>query len=214
MSLAIDKRVLRGSLLILLGSVSIFWALRSWEVIILGLTVLIIHAAFFREPSPFIPEESHKLLSPADGRITEISRVNEKKFLGQEAVKIGIFLSVFDPHVTRAPWQGTVEYLQYVPGDFFNALRARSTEFNESNWIGIEYKGLRILVRQMAGAIARKIFCDVSLHSRVAKGQKLGIICYGSRVECYVPVQSCELTVQVGDRVKAGQTILGEIKTK
>ena len=93
-----------------------------------------------------------------------------------------------------------------------NALNKESVKLNESNWIGIEDAGVRILVRQISGAIARRIHCDVALEQSVDRGSKLGIICYGSRTECYIPKRIFKPTIQIGSRAKAGETILGEWK--
>ena len=102
--------------------------------------------------------------------------------------------------------------MKYAPGKFLNALRKESVYHNESNWIGLEEGGKRILVRQMAGAIARRIYWDVALGQSVERGQKVGMICYGSRVECMVPKRLFQPAVQAGERVRAGQSLLGNWK--
>jgi phosphatidylserine decarboxylase len=171
--------------------------------------LLAAHGAFFRDPNR-IPPPGDAVLSPADGTVSEVSAVFEDRFLKEEAVKIGIFLSVFVPHVNRAPAEGVVRYLRYEPGKFLNALSKKSAQENESNWIGIEQAEKCILMRQIAGAIARRIHCDVRMEQVLTRGERVGIICYGSRAECYVPKRFFRVSVHVGDNMKAGETILGE----
>ncbi len=166
------------------------------------------HAAFFRDPCR--RPDGEGFLAPADGKITDISTVREGRYLQEDALKIGIFLSIFNAHVNRAPAAGTVGYLEYVRGKFLNAMSAESSEYNESNWVGFEEGGRRVLVRQIAGLIARRIRCDVALGATLARGQKFGIICYGSRVELFIPARYARVSAQVGQTVKAGQTVLGE----
>ena len=204
-----DQRAWAGArilaLLALLAAVIFkFWLFRMFP-----LFVLAGHLVFFRDPKRKIPE-GEALVSPADGKVVEMAPVHEHRFLGEEAVKVGIFLSLFVPHVNRSPMEGTVEYLQYQPGKFLNALRKDAVKENESNWIGIRGGPRGILVRQIAGAIARRIHCDVKKGQVVNRGEKLGIICYGSRVECFFPKRFFKPTIQVGEKVKAGETILGE----
>ena len=168
------------------------------------------HAAFFRDP--WRRPEGEGFISPADGRITDITTVQESRYLKEEAVKIGIFLSILNAHVNRAPWGGTVRYREYVPGKFLNAMKSESSEYNESNWVGLDDGRQRVLVRQIAGLIARRIRCDVKTGDRLARGQKFGIICYGSRVEFFVPARNVRVTAKVGQNVKAGKTLLGECR--
>jgi phosphatidylserine decarboxylase len=205
----IDRRVGFGTLilagLLLLEIVFV----KSYFLAYLLFILLIGHCAFFRDPSPKLPKPSGPV-SPAMGKVVEISEVNESRYLNEDAIKIGIFLSVFDVHVTRAPYEAKVSYLEYVPGKFLNALRAESVNKNECNWIGMEKDGRRVMVRQISGAIARRICCDVKIGDSVERGGKMGIICYGSRVECFLPKRFFRPTISVGARVKAGETLLGE----
>ena len=206
MRIPLDRRVWPGAVVLTLAVLALA---PFWRAGAIGAAVLLFcHLAFFRdfERAP----EGDGLLSPADGTVVEISELFENRFLQREAVKIGIFLSVFVPHVNRAPGSGTVRYLSYEPGKFLNALRQESVNWNESNWIGIEENpDRRVLVRQMAGVLARRIHWDVGVNQPVKRGDKLGIICYGSRVECFLPERSFQTLVRVGERVRAGQTVLG-----
>ena len=167
------------------------------------------HFLFFRDPQPSIPA-GEAPLSPAEGKVVEISYQTENRYLKDECVKIGICLTVFDAHVNRVPIGGKVDYLEYVPGKFMNALDPKCVAGNESNWVGLKNDSRRVLVRQMAGAVARRIVCDVKLGTPLERGQKFGVICYGSRVEFFAPKNTFQPSIQVGERVKAGQTILGD----
>ena len=203
----IDRRALPGTILLLTATFAL--GILSRHLLIVGFVVTLCHLLFFRDFKRKIPA-GDKPVSPADGLVVDISECFENRYLKEGAVKIGIFLSIFDPHVNRAPVTGKITYLQYVPGKFLNALDKESVKLNESNWIGIEKSDLRVLVRQISGAIARRIYCDVSLGQSVERTGKLGIICYGSRTECYVPKKRFKPAIQIGNRVKAGVTILGD----
>lgn len=203
-----DSRVwpgvfLLGGLVVLTGIV-----FRTWPLAGILAAVLCGHLSFFRDPDPGLPEDDG-LVSPAAGKVIQIERVREDRYLKEEAFKIGVFLSLLDNHVTRSPIEGTVDYLSYERGKFYNALRDICVSHNESNWLGIRRGETRILIRQMAGMIARRIYCDVKEKSPVQKGGKLGIICYGSRVEFFAPVRCFKPSVVPGVRVKGGETILG-----
>lgn len=203
----LDKRVWPG--IILLGMLLVLE--RFWHVpyatpvmsFLLGA-----HLLFFRDPRREMPRE-HGLLAPADGTIVKIDEVFEDRFLHEQAVRIRIFLSIFDVHVTRTPLAGIVKYQNYVKGKFLNALRKDAFDHNESNWIGIENRARRVLVRQMTGAIARRIYSDVAVGQVVGRGEKLGMICYGSGVEICISRKMFRESVRVGQHVAAGLTILG-----
>ena len=212
MHIPVDKRSVGGTIAILLLTLVLgFFLGASALVFAIGGCLLAVHWCFFRDPMPKTASHSPaSVVAPAQGKVVEISRVLEDDYLHEPAIRIGIFLSVFDVHVTRASWGGTVKYLKYVPGKFLNALLERSARENESNWIGLEDGSKRVLVRQITGAIARRIFWDVKIGSQVQRSEKIGMICYGSRVECYVPERSFKVHVKLGDKVKAGETALGE----
>ncbi|MBI3314221.1 MAG: phosphatidylserine decarboxylase [Candidatus Omnitrophica bacterium] len=207
MKIRLDQRVWFGAVVCLIGLIVARLIFDSPRIIPIGLILLAGHLIFFRDPVRK-PLGAAGPLSPADGKIVEISSCYEERFLKANAVKIGIFLSIFDAHVTFAPQAGIIGYLQYEPGKFLNAIDRKSVNFNESNWIGIDGSE-KVLVRQIAGTIARRIFWDVGLQDKIERGTKLGIICYGSRVECYLPSDRFQPSVQRGEKVKAGETILG-----
>lgn len=182
-------------------------------VLLLGNLLLIGHLMFFRDPQRATPQEEGLLISPADGQIADVTEVQEDRYLNEPAVRIGIFLSVFDAHVTRAPMDGEIASIEYVPGKFLNAMKKKCSQVNESNWIGIADGARRVLIRQISGAIARRIYCDVREKQRLERGGKIGIICYGSRVEFFVAKSAFDIAVQPGQRVKSGFTILGRWKS-
>ncbi len=208
MRINVDPRVKPG-LIIFLCLAGIF-ALTSQEVLLLAaLLIIACQIAFFRDPVRNIPKGDLPV-SPADGVVVDITDCQEEKFLNEEAVKIGIFLSIFNVHVTRSPIAGAVRFQKYELGKFRNALNPDSPKKNECNWIGFASSSRKALIRQISGTIARKIFSDVKIGQVLEKGEKVGIICYGSRAEFYAPKKSFKAHVRLGDKVKAGETILGE----
>ncbi len=208
MRIPLDPRVKTG-LMIFLCLAGIFAITSQANLLILTLGLLGCQLAFFRDPKRTIPPGDAPV-SPADGKVVDISNCYEEHFLKEEAVKVGIFLSIFNAHVNRSPLAGVVKFQKYQPGKFLNALSKDSALKNECNWIGVVSNGRQAVVRQISGAIARKIFSDVQVGQELGRGDKLGIICYGSRTEFFAPKRLFKTSVQVGDHVKAGQTILGE----
>jgi phosphatidylserine decarboxylase len=172
-------------------------------------------AFFFRDPKRAIPQDPAVVVAPADGKITEIAEVEESSYLKTGARKLGIFLSLLDVHLNRAPYSGTVEYLNYKPGKFLNAGNPKSSLVNESNAIGIATDRCKMLMRQISGVVARRIVCKLSEGDRIDTGQKFGMIKFGSRTELYVPLDAgFELQVEVGQKVKAGETVIGVFRTE
>ena len=153
-------------------------------------------------------------VSPADGRITEVTRLAHDDWLEGPATRIGIFMSIFDVHLTRAPATARVIALRYSPGEFLNALNSQSATKNESMWIGLENElppHDRMAVRQIAGAYARRIVCTLRPGRIVVRGEKIGMIKLGSRTELIVPDRpDLRIEVNVGDRVRAGVTVLAK----
>ncbi|MFW5856965.1 MAG: phosphatidylserine decarboxylase family protein [Planctomycetota bacterium] len=170
--------------------------------------------AFFRDPKRTPPENPNAVVSPADGTVTHVLERDEPDFVGGRALMVGIFLSIFNVHLNRAPFAGTVRFLAYRRGRFHDARSELSSGQNEANSIGIEIDrpgAPRVLVKQIAGAVARRIVCDVASGDRVERGQVVGMIKFGSRTEIYIPVDAgFTPKVQVGDKVKAGTTVLGD----
>jgi phosphatidylserine decarboxylase len=167
---------------------------------------------FFRDPQRTVPDEEHVILAPADGKIVSIEEVNEPEFIGGRALKIGIFLSIFNVHINRAPCSGVVRFLKYKEGRFLNALSPKSSIHNEANMVGIEGNGTapkKVMVKQIAGAIAKRIVCDLRLDEAVENGQKFGMIKFGSRTEVFVPIEEgYEVATDLKTKVRAGVSVL------
>ncbi|OQA56073.1 MAG: phosphatidylserine decarboxylase [Candidatus Omnitrophica bacterium ADurb.Bin277] len=207
----LDPRVWPG-VIVLISLLLLSRIFRSRLLSLFLLGVLFFHVLFFRDLPPRIPAGDN-VLSPASGRISLIDTVNETRFLREESWRIRIFLALWNVHVTRSPMEGEVAYQNHVPGQHINVLLPESADKNESNWIGIRDDDGRIsLVRQITGAIARRIYSDVEVGSIVGRGGKLGIICYGSTVELYIPKRLFSPAVRVGQRVKTGETVMGTWK--
>jgi phosphatidylserine decarboxylase len=166
---------------------------------------------FFRDPQRTPPADKGLFLAPADGQVVEVKRVHEPRFLQGEGLKIGIFMSLLDVHVNRAPVEGQVALTEHVPGQFLQAFRPQASEVNEHNLVGLESRYGRILVRQIAGILARRVVCWVRADQRLRAGERLGVIKFGSRVEVYLP-PGAEPVVMVGDRTRAGVTAIARWK--
>ncbi len=194
----------------------LMWALfrfTHWRVFIVAGAVfgllLVFTLYFFRDPERIVPEGSHRIVSPADGQIVDISEVEEASFMGGKAVRVAIFLSVWDVHVNRVPVDGRVTYCSYRKGEFRKAFEPEASAVNERMEIGIESPAGRFLVRQIAGIIARRIVCRVREGDAVDRGARFGMIKFGSRTELFLPA-GVTLRVKTGERVKGGETIIGE----
>ncbi|HCM43195.1 MAG TPA: phosphatidylserine decarboxylase family protein [Candidatus Omnitrophica bacterium] len=206
----IDRRVWPGVILISMLALLTVFLFQSFGVLPIFLFFLFLHIAFFRDP--FRRPRGEGVLAPADGKVVEISLCDEPRFLGCQALKIGIFLSVLDVHVNRMPWAGTLEWQEYTPGKFLNAMEPESAIKNESNWLGFRNGTETFIVRQISGLIARHIHWDIQQGERLGRGDKIGVICYGSRTEIYLPAARFEATVKLGDAVKSSETVLGNWK--
>jgi phosphatidylserine decarboxylase len=189
------------------------WAiLRFWAVEGVLLALLVWALMFFRDPPRRVPSEEALLLAPADGKIADIATVDDASLLEGPALRIGIFLSVFDTHINRAPCRARVEKITYRRGKYLNAMNPLAGKVNESNnltMVRAEEPADRLVVRQISGAVARRIVCAAREGQQLAGGEPFGMIKFGSRTELYVPAgRSIECMVQVGDKVKAGVTPL------
>lgn len=187
-----------------------YWAIIAIEGILF--VVLIWILMFFRDPDRSCPADEDLLYAPADGRITDIEKVEENDFIGQPVLRIGIFLSLFNTHINRAPCNVRVERITYKEGRFRNAMNPQSGRVNESNTLGLvrmEPPEDKLIVRQISGAIARRIVCGTSVGQELTGGQKFGMLKFGSRTELYVPIrEEVKCLVRIGDKVKAGLTPL------
>ncbi len=177
----------------------------------LGLLLCIFIFWFRRDPERSIIAGEGCIVSAADGRVCSLEHICESLYLHSEGISIGIFLSVFDVHITRIPMSGVIRLLSYKPGRFLPAYNREASLRNEQQVIGIESERGKILVKQIAGRIARRIVCRLHVDDVVRTGDRFGMIRFGSRVEVVLPLNT-EVIVRLGDRVRAGETILGILK--
>ncbi|HNX77290.1 MAG TPA: phosphatidylserine decarboxylase family protein [Candidatus Rifleibacterium sp.] len=163
---------------------------------------------FFRDPERKIPDGDCLILAPADGKIVGIDSVEHVPFLDGPAKRVSIFLSIFDVHINRSPIKGKVAYRHYTPGEFLAAFEPKASINNEQNAVGIEdAEGYRILVKQIAGLVARRILCWKNPGELVAAGERFGLIRFGSRTEIYMPLDA-QVEVRLGQRVQGGASVI------
>ncbi len=176
------------------------------------LLVTIFVLGFFRDPERFGPNREDALLSPADGKIILVEKVSDDRFTGDDALKISIFMNIFNVHVNRLPYNGRVARILYRPGKFYSADSERGGLQNEycATVIAIP-QGKKLAVVQIAGLIARRIVCWLEEGDEVTRGRRFGLIRFGSRVDLYLPPDT-ELTIKPGHKVRAGETVLGFLK--
>jgi len=164
---------------------------------------------FFRDPERAIPEQPGAIVSPGDGKVTDVSPIT---LAGEPGTRISIFLNVFDVHVNRSPIAGIIRDIRYQHGKFLNAMAAHSAEENEQNIVTVEGEGHTVIFKQIAGLIARRIVFNYKVGDRVTRGQRVGLIKFGSRVDVVLDA-SAQVSVKVGDRVKGGETVLAVFST-
>ncbi len=176
-----------------------------WGVTGVGLVLTVGVALFFRDPERIIPQTPETIVSPADGRVMEIVPENI------QTRRISIFLSLWDVHINRVPYGGVVRSVVYTPGKFLAAYRQEASLVNEANTVTIADHGREFIVRQIAGVLARRIVCRVRPGDTLKKGQRYGLIRFGSRTDLLLPA-TAEIAVQVGDVVRGGETVLAFLK--
>ena len=162
---------------------------------------------FFRDPERVIPPEARAVVSPADGKVTDVSRV---EFNGRPHTRISIFLGLFDVHVNRSPIAGVISNVEYRRGRFRNAMSAASAVDNEQNIVTLKGDGHTVIFKQIAGVLARRIVFTKRQGERVARGERMGLIKFGSRAEVLLD-STAEIKVGVGDRVRGGSTLLAHL---
>jgi len=185
--------------------------------LILDLCALLVTAFtlyFFRDPDR-VPESSgpDTVISPADGKVVFVGEVNEEEYLNSPAKMVSIFMSPADVHVNRIPADGVVRFLKYVKGEYLVAFDDKSSERNERMLIGIDNNGRRILFKQIAGFIARRIVCELTVGQPVRAGERFGMIKFGSRVDVILP-PGASLSVKLNDKIYGGKTVLGVLQSE
>lgn len=182
-----------------------FWAA------LLPAAMIVFTLYFFRDPRRPIPDEPGLLVSPADGRVTDIGEMEEKEVTGGRMLRVGIFLSVFDVHVNRAPAAGRVMYTADHPGNYHDARSPMASTHNAARTWAFDCDGTILVVRQITGAIARRIVPWALPGDRLARGEHFGMIRFGSRTEIFVPLGT-GIAVKIGQHVKGGSTVLGRME--
>jgi phosphatidylserine decarboxylase len=189
------------------AAVLLGWLTRPGWAIIPGL-LAIFFLWFFRDPERAIPQDAGAVVSPADGKVTDVSTVTAGN---EKLTRVSIFLNVFDVHVNRSPIAGVVRDVRYQRGKFLNAMDAISAEKNEQNIVTVEGDGQRIVFKQIAGLLARRIVFYPKVGNLLERGQRVGLIKFGSRVDVLLDA-AARMNVKVGDRVKGGASILAYLQ--
>lgn len=199
-----------GLVVIVLGVFSYIFNSLVMEILALLLTgIFVFHFFFFRDPNRKTPDGDNLIIAPADGAIINIDEVDENEYFKEKVQRVSIFMSVFNVHVNRIPWTGEVEYLDYAKGRFKAAFAGDAADVNERTVIGINSKNGKLMFKQIAGLIARRIVYKIKPGDKVKSGERFGLIKYGSRVDLYFPL-SVKINVKLKDKVKGGSTIIGE----
>jgi len=186
---------------------------RSWALWLVAFVLLLLAlwvAYFFRDPERAGERGVSLVVAPADGKLIMITEVDEPSFIKGRAVRLSIFMNVFNVHVNRYPVDGTVQHVHYNKGKFLNAAAEKSSLENEQMSVGLESAGGRMLVRQIAGLIARRIVTYSKVGDKVKQGERMGIIRFGSRVDLYIPV-GASIRAKLGDITTAGVTVLADL---
>ena len=193
------------------GAIGLAGALMGYPWIGLpGVVFLFLATWFFRDPERVPPENPNLVVSPADGRVLDVRRVEERDLLGTAANRVSIFMSPLNVHVNRSPLAGAIERIRHTPGKFHAAFADKAADENERTAVVVAGPWGRMLVVQIAGALARRIVCRRSEGDALARGERYGMIMFGSRVDVYLPLEF-RVRVTPGMRVKAGSTAIGEV---
>lgn len=162
----------------------------------------------FRDPEREIDIGDNLILSPADGKIVELSPFSENKFLNSSGIKVSIFLSLLDVHINRNPISGVVRYTKYTPGKFNPSYKVKASFENERNELGLENEDVKLILRQISGFLARRIVCRIKEGDKIKAGERFGMIKFGSRVELFLP-DKVKILARLNQKVKAGETVIG-----
>lgn len=194
---------------LLITSVCVYFHL-TWATIIFGVTTVWV-VWFFRNPRRTPPADPRAIVSPCDGKVIRIDTVPGHELLPATLKKVSIFMNIFSVHVNRIPYDGTIDEIRYYPGKFLTANLDKASTDNERNALVIDLgRGEKMVVVQIAGLVARRIVCWVTKGLKVNKGERFGLIRFGSRLDVFLPPRA-EICVQVGDKVRAGETPIGAL---
>ncbi len=177
-------------------------------ILLVGLAAFVF--SFFRDPERRIPAEPGAVVSPADGRVVVVT---DEEYAGQAGKRVSIFLAIWNVHINRAPAAGTITKLEYRPGKFLAAMRERASLENEQNIIALSTDAGEITFKQIAGLIARRVVCWKKAGDRVARGERIGLVRFGSRVDLWMPKEA-EILVTLGDNVKGGSSVVARWPSK
>ena len=181
-----------------------------WLVAAAGVALAIWVVAFFRDPLRSGDRGDRLILAPADGKVVSVLQTDEPAFFGGRSNRISIFMNVFDCHVNRYPAEGTVAYRHYNRGKFGHAAAEKSSLDNEQSSVGLATSRGKVLIRQIAGLIARRIVTDHEVGTPVRQGERMGMIRFGSRVDIFLPVDGVRILMRAGDTTRAGMTVVAE----
>jgi phosphatidylserine decarboxylase len=181
-----------------------------WIACVLWVILAVWVVAFFRDPERAGQRGDRLILAPADGKVVSLVETNEPTFLAGHSCRLSIFMNVFDVHVNRYPTEGTIAYRHYNPGKFGHAGSEKSSLDNEQSSVGLTTSRGKVLIRQIAGLIARRIVTDHQVGTEVQQGARLGMIRFGSRVDLFLPCDRVRFLVKPGDTTKAGETVVAE----
>ena len=213
----IDNVIIMLTISVVLIGISFFISKTWLQVILIVLGVLLAAFTFwfFRDPdrtvAPKALEDDSYIVAPADGRVVQIEKIYEDKYLKSDAVQISIFLSPLDLHVNRIPISGVIEYFRYKPGDYIIANHPKSSELNEQTYIGLKTKHGKIIFKQIVGVVARRLVWDIKEADTVTIGQKFGMMKFGSRMDVIVSPET-EILVNVGDRVISAESLIAKLR--
>lgn len=186
---------------------ALLWWLEAQWFVVIPLAFAAFFLWFFRDPERAIPAAPGLIVSPADGKVTDISPT---QLNGKACTRISIFLNVFDVHVNRSPIAGTIKEVIYKKGQFGNAMAAASADANEQNIVTVEGEGMTLVFKQIAGLLARRIVFNKKVGDHLGRGERVGMIKFGSRTDVIFPAPA-DLKIRVGDRVKGGASVLAQV---
>ena len=191
---------------------AVFALLELTALALVGLCVTFFICYFFRDPDRVVPQNNGVVVSTADGKVIWAGLMDDSPFYKGRCMKISIFMSIFNVHVNRIPHQGTISRIQYTPGKFLTANLDKASTDNEHNAILLDTpEGKPICFVQIAGLVARRIICRIQEGDTLERGQRFGMICFGSRLDVYLPPDT-EKKVAIGDKVQAGTSVIGYLK--